>query len=200
MEPQSVTVPEFDLSRYALELLDDRGIYQGQYLSIHFRRSPRQIYLFPTQGWFTRHNPQSGGLNTQRYPLGYLIEPHGPNLGVIKSLMQTCQEQHRSTCKPRPAPIKILRAIDCRTRMIVAAHEGQKYTCLSYVWGKSTGIVEEPVHNSRLPNNLPTTIYGAIEVAISLGIPFLWIDRYCAYGMYGLHMRHILTWCINIKV
>lgn len=183
-EARSVTVPEFDLSRHALELLDDRGIFQGQYLSIHFRRSPRQIHLFPTQGWFTRHNPHPGGLNTQRYPLGNLIEPYRPNLGVIKSLLQTCHERHPSTCKPRPPPINILRVIDCRTRKIVAAQEGQKYICLSYVWGKSTGIVDEPVHNSRLPDNLPSTIHGAMEVAISLRIPFLWIDRYCTLYEY----------------
>lgn len=35
------------------------------------------------------------------------------------------------------------------------------------------------MRNSTLPGILPSTIKSAIDVAIGLGIPFLWIDRYC---------------------
>jgi len=160
---------------HALIFEDHRGIYKGQYLSIHFRRSLRQIHLYPTQGSFYNEN----SLQTHVYPLGNFIEPLRPNLDMIKALLHTCREEHPLTCRPRPHPINILRVIDCRRRRIVPAQEGQRYICLSYVWGRNAGVVEEPVINSVLPDALPRTIQSAIDVAIRLEIPFLWIDRYC---------------------
>lgn len=49
--------------------------------------------------------------------------------------------------------------------------------CLSYVWG--SGPVEELYPGDRLPKNLPKTIEDTLSVALKLGIPFVWVDRYC---------------------
>lgn len=49
--------------------------------------------------------------------------------------------------------------------------------CLSYVWG--SGPVEELDQDDRLPENLPKTIEDTLFVALKLGIPFVWVDRYC---------------------
>lgn len=35
-----------------------------------------------------------------------------------------------------------------------------------------------------LPDHLPSTIEDAILVAVELGVPYLWVDRYCIDSRY----------------
>lgn len=121
LEAGSVTTPAFDLSRNAFEILSDRGMYQGQYLTIHFKRSSRQIHLFPMHRLFTRFDPRQMARIAHVYPLDKLIEPERPDFEEIRSLLQKCRERHGITCKPCPPPINILRVIDCSARKIVPA-------------------------------------------------------------------------------
>jgi hypothetical protein len=71
----------------------------------------------------------------------------------------------------------MLRLIDCRTRQILPATANQSYICLSYVWGQ--GTADGATTGSMLPDVVPKTVEDAMYVAIHLGIPFLWVDRYC---------------------
>ncbi|KAH7071341.1 heterokaryon incompatibility protein-domain-containing protein [Paraphoma chrysanthemicola] len=71
----------------------------------------------------------------------------------------------------------MLRLINCKSRQILSAEEGQRYICLSYVWGQDAA--EEPDVDSWLPDNVPRTVEDAMFVAINLDIPYLWVDRYC---------------------
>ncbi|OAG41544.1 hypothetical protein AYO21_04246 [Fonsecaea monophora] len=66
--------------------------------------------------------------------------------------------------------------IDCSTRRIVKPPEGCPYATLSYVWGRSDESVPD---GDRLPKQLPRVIEDALTVAKKVGIPYLWVDRYC---------------------
>jgi hypothetical protein len=65
--------------------------------------------------------------------------------------------------------------------MIVPATSGCQYLALSYVWGKSTVLLEDDsdLAKDQLPKNLPQTIEDAILTTKSLGYDYLWVDRYC---------------------
>jgi hypothetical protein len=65
--------------------------------------------------------------------------------------------------------------------MIVPATSGCQYLALSYVWGKSTVLLEADLDlaKDQLPKNLPQTIEDAILTAKSLGNDYLWVNRYC---------------------
>lgn len=127
----------FDLSREVLELLDERGKHQSQYLSIHFKRSLRTLSLIPTQGSFSRYDGKSVHTN-KLYTPGTVIKPLQPDYGMVKSWLGACRERHKLACKPSPPERNILRVIDCMSRKIVFANEGQRYICLSYVWGRNS--------------------------------------------------------------
>ncbi|KAH7079567.1 heterokaryon incompatibility protein-domain-containing protein [Paraphoma chrysanthemicola] len=170
------TDSEFDLSREPLELLDERGRYQGQSLIIDFRRSPRKVSLFPIQGAFAKYDPKL--VRTENvYPLGNIIKPSGPDFEMIRSLLGTCRQRHMLACEPSPPRRDMLRLINCNSRQILPAEEGQRYICLSYVWGQDAA--EKLEIDSTLPDNVPQTVEDAMFVAKHLDIPYLWVDRYC---------------------
>ncbi|KAI7779952.1 hypothetical protein LA080_000165 [Diaporthe eres] len=102
------------------------------------------------------------------------------NFGMIKERLRECREEHeecRSNRGGRIQSVPGMRLIDCRTRTIVSAPEGDvSYAALSYVWGTSE-IVEDD--RDELPDRLPKTISDTILVTRKLKIRYLWIDRYC---------------------
>lgn len=102
------------------------------------------------------------------------------NFGMIRKRLKECREEHKQCRRKRGGNIRRvpdMRLIDCRTRNIGPAHEGNvSYAALSYVWGTS-GDVEDCY--DMLPDNLPNTISDAVLVTQKLRIRYLWIDRYC---------------------
>lgn len=102
------------------------------------------------------------------------------NIGMIKERLKECREEHEECRRKRGGNIQRvpgMRLIDCRTRTIVPAPEGDvSYVALSYTWGTS-GDVEDCY--DTLPDNLPNTISDAILVTRKLRIRYLWVDRYC---------------------
>ncbi|KAH3954276.1 hypothetical protein HBI25_016180 [Parastagonospora nodorum] len=110
-------------------------------------------------------------------PIGKYVTPNIANYDMVKQALLNCEENHSENCRPLAAISSILQLIDCRTRKIIPALEGQRYVCLSYVWGTD----EDGGKNSPLvlPSKIPKTIEDAMHVAIEIGIPFLWVDRYC---------------------
>lgn len=95
----------------------------------------------------------------------------------LKAWQEECCNTHTSSCaKPdEPEPIAGMKVIDVFTRGIIPATLDLDYAALSYVWG--TGNQETP--QNGLPNPAPKTIEDALEVTKMLGIPYLWVDRYC---------------------
>lgn len=64
--------------------------------------------------------------------------------------------------------------IDLRTRTVIEAPSHCKYAALSYVWGSQTGGI---TLNADL-GSPPRVIEDAFSVCASLGLDFLWVDRY----------------------
>lgn len=105
------------------------------------------------------------------------------NFGTIKKRLKECREEHEICRSKRGGHIQKvpgMRLIDCRTRTVVPAPDGEvSYAALSYVWGTSgTGYSIED-GDDKLPDSLPNTISDAILVTRKLKIRYLWIDRYC---------------------
>lgn len=119
-------------------------------------------------------------------PIVRLIQPN-INPEVIKNWLRYCQDNHSSACREGDKPtssksarspfsaILSFKLIDCETRRIVHGCRAQ-YVALSYVWGASE---RAPEFSRVLPAQLPETIEDAITVTQSLGMRYLWIDRYC---------------------
>lgn len=95
----------------------------------------------------------------------------------LRAWLAECCESHNSSCAepPKPEPVAGMQVIDVTTRKMVAATVDFDYAALSYVWGSGN---KETTQDS-LPNPAPQTIEDAFEVARRLGIPYLWVDRYC---------------------
>lgn len=118
----------------------------------------------------------------------HLESPMGqkPNWEGIKMALSGCRTQHSSSCgrlDPQLERIPGLHVIDCATRTLTPLPEavvtgGAEYATLSYVWGAAT---ETPTISpgSRLPDDIPLVVADAISVCLQLGLPYLWVDRYC---------------------
>jgi hypothetical protein len=118
-------------------------------------------------------------------PVVRLIQPKiDPKL--IKGWLNYCQDNHSGACSAKDGPpsesttsplsaIPSFKVIDCETRQIVHGC-GAQYVALSYVWGKGES---GPEFSPALPTQLPGTIDDAITITRSLGMRYLWIDRFC---------------------
>ena len=100
---------------------------------------------------------------------------------IIRGWIQHCGRWHKNQCtqvESSASRLKELKLIDCEQRRIVPALPTYEYAALSYVWGTSRSSDDRCVHN-ELPITLPRTIEDALKVSKSLGLRFIWIDRYC---------------------
>lgn len=131
----------------------------------------------------SEHNP-----NESQRKSFLLKDPQGlASLQWVRQAIDECQAGH--IC--RPLDFKFpwsARVIDCQTRRIVRLTKGQKYLALSYVWGdyhkkrakkNLTAYQKAASSTFQLPARLPATIEDALELSLSLGYRYLWVDRYC---------------------
>ncbi|KAK3380526.1 hypothetical protein B0T24DRAFT_717900 [Lasiosphaeria ovina] len=92
-------------------------------------------------------------------------------------------EEHGEACDRRSEQVAGLMVIDCVGRSVVRLPETAEYATLSYVWGKAKPTAErdEMDMNPRtgLPARLRAVVSDAIKVALSSGLAYLWVDRYC---------------------
>jgi hypothetical protein len=99
------------------------------------------------------------------------------DLGLVREWMKHCESSDKhSLCQKVYVVARPKMVIDCVSRQVVPASEGEKYLALSYVWGK--GSTDEHVFPG-LPERLPLTISDAMEATKGLGYRYLWVDRYC---------------------
>jgi hypothetical protein len=103
------------------------------------------------------------------------------DVNMALSWMQTCLQDHISTCTERLAEVVDMALIDCDSMSIVQADASSRWVALSYVWGAGYQSITVPRlrSGSRLPDCLPRTIDDAITVTKQLGYRFLWVDEYC---------------------
>jgi hypothetical protein len=109
---------------------------------------------------------------------------------VVKAWMSACDTHHPLCAAPQSretAPE--LHFIDCQTRGIVSGNDlppGAQYVALSYVWGIKTSTKLGPETSMKngnpgkfLPEHTSAAIEDTIRVTLTLGLRFLWVDKYC---------------------
>lgn len=72
--------------------------------------------------------------------------------------------------------------IDCLRRRIVTSAPDMKYFALSYVWGNQQVEPTElsfDAEGDDLPQDLSQTLADAVDLVVSLGCTYLWVDRSC---------------------
>jgi hypothetical protein len=114
-----------------------------------------------------------------------LIERH-VDFSIVKEWVSYCLCNHGALCTSAAKPASGMKVIDCEgaSPAIVLAPQSCSYAALSYVWGQPSTerddfTLKETKNIAYLPASLPCTITDSIAVCKSLGIRYLWVDRYC---------------------
>lgn len=150
-------------------------------LAVREENTMGRVYTSATTIWFDRAQPMRGWLKCQ---LSECESEMSQAVGVAQSTINAdklsqaiddCRRNHQEcsekSTKVPPQPVEI-NLIDCRNRTIVEAMSSETYVALSYVWGgvPATSLGSKP---------LPRTLEDAIEVTLSLGFQYVWIDQFC---------------------
>lgn len=109
------------------------------------------------------------------FPVSKTIHRRDYDPSVVSDWLHICNSSHH--CHAKKANVSGLRLIDCSSRAVVRSSGEEEYAALSYVWGHST-TDDGPDEHGR-PPRLGLTIEDAMTVTLSLGLTYLWIDRYC---------------------
>lgn len=102
------------------------------------------------------------------------VAPEIHDFAFMKEWLEECESGHEQSCGQQETlstalhPFKVIHSA---TRRLCTLPSGKPYICLSYLWGKDT--------TTNIAQQVPKTIEDAMHVAIELGIPYLWVDRYC---------------------
>lgn len=125
---------------------------------------------------------------------------------VLRCWLDHCRDAHGATCAEVEEPIPGLRLVDCRERRVVRAdcvvdeRRAVEYVTLSYVWGRVDDDGGGGARHSAtgddgwaLPERLPTVFADAVTLTLSLGLRFLWIDRYCLMPLAAGEQRRQLA-------
>lgn len=110
------------------------------------------------------------------------------NVRLVRKWLSFCQRHSR--CREnvtnesddfRPALL-----INCYSRRVVQPKQAEAYVALSYVWGsiatsnnRSGTAARTAKAGALLPSNIPAVVEDAMHVAKSLGVVYLWVDRFC---------------------
>jgi hypothetical protein len=105
------------------------------------------------------------------------VDPQISDLKIVRNWINICRSDHSHICGARLQKVpSSLRVIDCVGRSLCTLPLDAPYVCLSYVWGN---IPAEQMPSADSLPILPKLIEDSIDVAVRIGIPFLWVDRYC---------------------
>ncbi|KAK3687180.1 heterokaryon incompatibility protein-domain-containing protein [Podospora appendiculata] len=113
---------------------------------------------------------------------GRLIDPSRVNFPLICHWLQECFHTHGPACSTTwRGAVDNLKVIDCATRNIIVAPPNSNYVALSYLWGpQSAAQRAEKINHDRLTGPLiPRVVEDALVATTALGIPYLWVDKYC---------------------
>ncbi|KAF1812148.1 HET-domain-containing protein [Eremomyces bilateralis CBS 781.70] len=126
---------------------------------------------------------------------GKITDRERADLKFAQNCFRFCREYHAKTCGMVPQWVRGLKLIDCKTRQISKETSNYPYVALSYLWGSRTPAPPN-VHDGIL-KEVPKVIEDAMTVASSLGISFLWVDKYCidqANEKERCHMIQNMDW------
>lgn len=98
--------------------------------------------------------------------------PQNIDYDLVKQWISFCRRRHSKRCSPPPMKrLQGLQVIDCRLRSTIEAPTGCRYIALSYVWGHGS-------QGSSKTSEFAPVIEDGISVTLSLGLRYLWVDRY----------------------
>lgn len=141
------------------------------------------LHLMPKNGPLLPKSRQPGSMavmkaNVLKPDIGpRLVQPNAIDYDTIKEIIRYCDCNHNESC---PGSVSVvtalegLQVIDVRTRAVIEAPSHCRYAALSYVWGRQEG---ENALDEGLKSP-PLVIEDALSVCASLGLEFLWVDRY----------------------
>lgn len=96
---------------------------------------------------------------------------------LISQWLHTCDTSHR--CRVKTSNISGLQLIQCSSRTVIRSIGDEEYAALSYVWGRPSPNDRPDEHGRLRDGTLGLTIEDAITLTLSLGLEYVWIDRYC---------------------
>lgn len=124
--------------------------------------------------------------NNQQLDFGpRLLQPDGIDYDMIKKAIQDCDCNHQKSCPGSASTATVVegfRVIEIRTRTVVEAPRHCRYAALSYVWGKQ---IDENAFEGGL-GSPPLVIEDALAVCASLGLEFLWVDRFVSWSLFSV--------------
>lgn len=100
---------------------------------------------------------------------------------IVGHWLNECQARHVN-CQSHGSHYQPDNLINCRTRRIVSAHSlhsPPEYVALSYVWGHGSKSNSSCDDGLMIPDSAAPVVEDALEVAISLGYHYVWVDKYC---------------------
>ncbi|KAI8959634.1 HET-domain-containing protein [Daldinia sp. FL1419] len=92
----------------------------------------------------------------------------------LQQFVSYCRKNHVHVCaRPTFPPASSFRVIDCKhpERRNIPAPSGCKYAALSYVWGDIVNLPSSSKYSQ--------VVIDSIEVTLSMGLQYLWVDRHC---------------------
>lgn len=105
------------------------------------------------------------------------------DLDSIRAWVSHCKREHTHPDCNASGSLELddFYVMDCEHRKLVICPPGRPYVTLSYVWGSEPAEILEQDHDKQagLPEMLPRLIEDAVQVTLSLGYQYLWVDRYC---------------------
>lgn len=124
---------------------------------------------------------------------GRILDPSIIDPWLFKSWKDRCSNLHGTKCHGELSryaaesggPVLL---IDVRQNCLVPAHSGARYFALSYVWGKTNGLITKKTNLQRLSSfaslvnehhNISNTVLDAMRVVRLLGERYLWVDCLC---------------------
>ncbi|KAF2456019.1 heterokaryon incompatibility protein-domain-containing protein [Lineolata rhizophorae] len=99
-----------------------------------------------------------------------LVSNEAIDFDIVGWQLRHCRSHHERCRVNVFRPVPFLRLMDTETRELVDSSGDDEYVALSYVWGPPRDYG---------PNNFPEVIEDAIVATRSLGLRYLWVDRYC---------------------
>jgi len=120
---------------------------------------------------FATGDKQSRGL-FRPSPIAPMLE-----VALVQKWLCWCKDHHDSSCMPSSNMVVNFRVIDCEIKRVVPAPPHCSYVCLSYAWPYQPPSRRDA--SFKLPSPLPNIFSDAMSLTISLGMRYLWIDRFC---------------------
>ncbi len=143
------------------------------------------------------------------------VDPLWIDIQRVRLWPTYCDEKHHGSCHAlsewktiEPSPSMVL--IDVHLQQLVQVSPVKKYAALSYVWGKTPGILETTKGNilqlkqagalgSQIwGSQLPSTVRDAIYFTKLIGERYLWVDRLCIIQDDDQHKAEQLSWMSSI--